>query len=804
MATLPRAARVFLAVMALASGATGGQGEDGLVARLPLDGQGVDVVGGLHATVVGATPAPDRQGRAGGALAFDGKDDHLDLPRPLGCGTGPLSITVWARQEPGSGRGVVLGNYPGRRAFNLEIDRGRPRVYWNDGQVDLTGDASLENLGDGSWHHLAMVRDPAADRITLHVDGFEVAQGKVGDDLTWDQGHRIGFDHRDDAALHLKGALDELCVHRAVLSPETLLRLAHAEATAVREPVRAEWAAFWTLDGHGDDVNSGRASGLLEGGPQPAEDRFGRAGRALAFDGQDDRIVLLRPLDAGTGASSWMVWVKLAPGRDRAVILGSYPRSGCFNWEVSEGRPRVYWDEGAVDFQGAGGAVVHDGAWHHLAMVRDPVADRITLYVDGDPVGTGPAGKDLHFAHRHALGADHRGGSSVHFQGAMDDLVVVRRALTGAEVLAEAARGAPPPEPPPRPAPAGRAAEKPVSRGVRDDLDTSDLEAELTAIVRGGSGDAEAIDPAWSSTSVIDRMPPPGDEDGGSARDGPEPEPEPAPPEPGDPQPGPSAASGAPLRPDRPLPEPAEHPACSGPPRLATPTFGPAAVIDATPPEFPPGLERIVAGSPEEQEKRVAGGPKWLDAFTGIHVLRRSVGDAEQQVRGGKPDGLFRLVAVRPDGQRYVSQARYQKDGKGHGPALDWDRDGSLNEVAHLRNGRRSGPYYHFQGGVVWQEGYYLDGHQHGDFSTFERGRLKVWECHDHGKGRAFRQFRLDDGSLEVTRSFDVAGHKRDETWWTKDGRPQWRDEFDEGERMLRRIHYDEAGQVRSVKERKR
>ena len=89
----------------------------------------------------------------------------------------------WVKVPRGtSGRvGILMGQgypYADKRslhhAINFEIhERGRPRIWWNSGEVDWKcGDIDLRT---GKWTHLAFVIHEAMDAATVFVDGEEIS-----------------------------------------------------------------------------------------------------------------------------------------------------------------------------------------------------------------------------------------------------------------------------------------------------------------------------------------------------------------------------------------------------------------------------------------------------------------------------------------------------------------------------------------------------------------------------------------------------------------------------------------------------
>ncbi|MBM4029676.1 MAG: LamG domain-containing protein, partial [Planctomycetes bacterium] len=73
--------------------------------------------------------------------------------------------------------------------------------------------------------------------------------------------------------------------------------------------------------------------------------------------------------------------------------------------------------------------------WHHVAWVRDKVANTSTMYIDGRQEATFPtAGADITFGTLHAIGGDNRASGMPYFHGLVDDLRVYGAALSAAEI----------------------------------------------------------------------------------------------------------------------------------------------------------------------------------------------------------------------------------------------------------------------------------------------------------------------------------------------------------------------------------
>lgn len=181
--------------------------------------------------------------------------------------------------------------------------------------------------------------------------------------------------------------------------------------------------------GHGHD-------GTISGATRVA----GRFGGGLEFDGTNDFV------DFHTGAAldgptdfTIAMWVRLAPGSDGGVLLGQRDGSpagyqGEYALAVDgTGRLRFFIYRDGFQFDLSATSNLADGAWHHVAAVREGV--RGHLFVDGDRVAVVAGGTITHLAGTINVyaGADRRDGTS-YLGGTLDDLSIYDVALHAADV----------------------------------------------------------------------------------------------------------------------------------------------------------------------------------------------------------------------------------------------------------------------------------------------------------------------------------------------------------------------------------
>lgn len=108
-----------------------------------------------------------------GGLNFDGTDDHVVIPdtSSYNFGTESFTIEVWIRTSSTDFQ-IITQKRPGDNQgswFRLALSVGRPFLEINPNS-NIT---AVNSIADGSWHHVAAVRNSSAPP-KIYVDGVEV------------------------------------------------------------------------------------------------------------------------------------------------------------------------------------------------------------------------------------------------------------------------------------------------------------------------------------------------------------------------------------------------------------------------------------------------------------------------------------------------------------------------------------------------------------------------------------------------------------------------------------------------------
>ncbi len=177
----------------------------------------------FHGTNVGATWTTDRQGIANKAIAFNGKNSGVKLSRFPAMFNGSLTVSMWVYFNDDS-RAILFGSFNTANNVNFEKHTGnRLRIWWNNGQRDFYAPRNM--VMQNKWHHVAYVRNKAANCLMIYVDGKEVARvHNAGSDVSPAGPFHIGRDSRTGSTV-LNGRIDDLKLFNRALDQHEIALL---------------------------------------------------------------------------------------------------------------------------------------------------------------------------------------------------------------------------------------------------------------------------------------------------------------------------------------------------------------------------------------------------------------------------------------------------------------------------------------------------------------------------------------------------------------------------------------------------
>jgi hypothetical protein len=429
----------------------------GLIAYYPLNGNGNDLSGnGLNGTLSNTTPVTGIAGTSGSALDF-GTSGSLIVPNPalIKGLTQALTIAFWAKR--GTSAWNSLGVVPVSRRngtfihFNpyWDVQNGTNSIQFSATPSFVTGSVYQQAasaspvFADTDWHHYAYTQVFGSTPGTaIYVDGILQAGSYISGAgifsanqaaLVIDADLYIGRQNSASPGQH-NGLMDEVRLYNRALSAGEIAALAERPQQLV---------AAYPLNGSAADSSGNGRNGTVTG-TVAVVDRNGVSGAALRFNGTTDVVTV--PADSGLSSSTMtevtiVAWIRTVQQTQGNIVAKGQDFQFNYNLFVDSGRVNVnaWQSAGATHLRATSSQSVADGQWHQVVgVIREGVSAKI--FVDGvlsatstTPTGTwnkGGAGPLL-------IGARIGGGvPTVRFAGDIEDVRVMRRALSDAEIQA--------------------------------------------------------------------------------------------------------------------------------------------------------------------------------------------------------------------------------------------------------------------------------------------------------------------------------------------------------------------------------
>jgi len=202
---------------------------------------------------------------------------------------------------------------------------------------------------------------------------------------------------------------------------------------------------LWSFDqGDSNTISSEikGTSGTLSGGAAKVDGKFGKA---IQFDGKDGKITVNNGKViriAGNQGCTIEAWVQVHRHGQTQPIFSAPP---FFEFEVRGDSGAMSFNiassDGKTSLRCTGKKSIVDGAWHHIAGIRDPKTKKVSVYVDGkldtEVVDT-TAGQELLIAESALVGSNSTGSETL--GGIIDELRISSTVRT-LKVNADASAG---------------------------------------------------------------------------------------------------------------------------------------------------------------------------------------------------------------------------------------------------------------------------------------------------------------------------------------------------------------------------
>ena len=224
-----------------------------MIAHYLFNGNARDASGnGYHGTLSGPVSTSDRFGNEASAILFNGTNHRINLPRAVLNGRTNVSVAFWLKTSKTSTQSIISGAnrnneneylifFLNQRTVSFYSHGAGPGV--NEGRCDVT----IPSIADGSWHHIAVIRNDSQGHADIYVDGTGYTnrcRNLVYNRLVIDSGGLIIGQEQDrvgggfDSSQILRGALDDLRIYGKALSASEVQALSNKrnpKAVATRE-----------------------------------------------------------------------------------------------------------------------------------------------------------------------------------------------------------------------------------------------------------------------------------------------------------------------------------------------------------------------------------------------------------------------------------------------------------------------------------------------------------------------------------------------------------------------------------------
>ncbi|MFG3370526.1 LamG-like jellyroll fold domain-containing protein [Streptomyces sp. NPDC048156] len=414
----------------------------------------------------GSTPArnlaisggvtPGVAGVQGTAVQFNGTDGYAFSDLPAVNTSGGFAVSAWVKLDNIPDKTADVAVAPGNNAPGFELYYSAT-YGWSFNQYksdDATGGLVRADQGDaskvkaGTWTHLVGSYSSTDDLLQLFVDGTLVKS--VAYSAPWEarRGLQIGGKNiTGTASSFFPGSIDSLQLFDKPLAQDEVDKL-HTKQT-VGDPGRPAIAVFdldepagaTEITGHGG-VLPAKYNGTVTTGVE------GIAGKAATFDGSTGYAKIGQTSGPHLNTSrpfTVSAWAKLDKRPTGAAVIAAQAGKDRPGFELYYSATYDRWAVNQYSSDAASatpvramqddGVTAHVGEWVQLVGVHDPVADTLTLYVNGVKAGTTELAGAFYADQSMYIGAsNYSGAMGSYFPGAIDDVRLLDRPVSAEEV----------------------------------------------------------------------------------------------------------------------------------------------------------------------------------------------------------------------------------------------------------------------------------------------------------------------------------------------------------------------------------
>jgi hypothetical protein len=392
-------------------------------------------------------------GKHGKALNFDGSSAYVSVPNSSSLNiTGSITISTWIKPSSVSTDQKVIGKQDTNNGYKMTLF-GTGKVEF---ELDNGGTASNNRsvsggtvLTAGQWYHVVDVYDSSANMIYTYINGnldrsLSVGASPLGATTA---ALEFGAAVKDGSSNLYSGALDDVRIYSRALSPGDILNLyksGEVHVSKTQTAVASGLLSWWTFDGAtiGTTIQdyTGQGNNVYVGGGVSTSSVLirGKIGQAVNFNGSSSYLTSPSSnLNIG-GTFTIGGWIRATQARGdfREIISKGNKVTGHFEVYLQNGTGelRFYSPDINSNVAVTSGYIIDDGKWHNFNITYDGAT--MTFYVDGVSVATRSVTGTVS-SQTMVLDIGKQAdtsGSSMFFNGSIDDLRVYNRALSAPEV----------------------------------------------------------------------------------------------------------------------------------------------------------------------------------------------------------------------------------------------------------------------------------------------------------------------------------------------------------------------------------
>ena len=425
--------------------ASAGHNSNGLVGYWNGDADGIDLSGhGNGGTLVnGATSV---LGKIGQAFSFDGNNDGVQIADSADFDITDFTVAAWIKTtNAGNSRRWLISQYqPPDNFWGMTLLNNQLEVCsrTSDGVFDFSGSCVAYNgqtLNDGQFHHVAITREAGVE-VKWYIDGVNVKTQAIANASSFALNAEVFIGKLDPVTeAHFNtnesynGLIDEARIYNRALSGSEIKHQANG------------LVGYWAAESNADDSADGN-HGTLKGGAGFAPGKVGQAFSSLGDQTKYVVIPHLATIDLQNSSHTVANWIyadslPAGPGFIFTPVTAQKPGGFGGLWRVNNGNLRAHvWvndtDVRLIDFP----YVFPEDEWVHVAQVYDSATSTLSVYVNGQSIGSGSGSVVLY-----ARGVDNpviigkaftENENREEFSASYDEVKIYNRALTGPEILA--------------------------------------------------------------------------------------------------------------------------------------------------------------------------------------------------------------------------------------------------------------------------------------------------------------------------------------------------------------------------------